>query len=128
MNHKKPFRWIDRMKSFTYAAAGIRMLFVKEHNAWIHALAAVSVIGLGLWLKISLVSWGLVALAIGGVLAAEMFNTAIETLTDMVSPEYHKSAKAVKDLAAGAVLISAIAAAVIGAIVFIPPLWSYFCN
>lgn len=109
-----------RIKSFGYAFKGIASLLKKEHNAWIHCLAIFLVTGAGLYFDITHTEWCIVVLCFGFVLAAEGFNTAIERLVDLVSPDYHPIAGDVKDVAAGAVLICAIAAAVIGGIVFLP--------
>ena len=109
-----------RIKSFGYAFKGIASLIKKEHNAWIHCLAIVVVTLAGLYFDITKTEWCMVVLCFGVVLAAEGFNTAIERLVDLVSPDYHPIAGDVKDVSAGAVLICAIAAAIVGMIVFIP--------
>lgn len=109
-----------RIKSFGYAFKGIASLLKKEHNAWIHCLAIVVVTALGFYFHITATEWCIVLLCFGMVLAAEGFNTAIERLVDLVSPERHPVAGDVKDVAAGAVLICAIAAAIIGCIIFLP--------
>lgn len=109
-----------RIKSFGYAFKGIASLLKKEHNAWIHCLAIVVVTSLGFYFQITSTEWCIVLLCFGMVLAAEGFNTAIERLVDLVSPERHPVAGDVKDVAAGAVLICAIAAAIIGCIIFLP--------
>lgn len=109
-----------RIKSFGYAFKGIASLLKKEHNAWIHCLAIVVVTSLGFYFHITPTEWCIVLLCFGMVLAAEGFNTAIERLVDLVSPERHPVAGDVKDVAAGAVLICAIAAAIIGCIIFLP--------
>lgn len=109
-----------RIKSFGYAFKGIASLLKKEHNAWIHCLAIVVVTSLGFYFHITPTEWCIVLLCFGMVLAAEGFNTAIERLVDLVSPERHPVAGDVKDVAAGAVLICAIAAAIIGFIIFLP--------
>ena len=109
-----------RIKSFGYAFKGIASLLKKEHNAWIHCLAIVVVTLAGIHFGITITEWCIVCLCFGMVLAAEGFNTAIERLVDLVSPDFHPVAGDVKDVAAGAVLICAIAAAIIGMIIFIP--------
>ena len=91
-----------------------------EPQALIHLLAALAVIIAGFSFEISVGEWIAISFAIGLVVVAEMLNTAIEKLTDMVSPEIHPNAKVVKDLAAGAVLMASIVALVIGLIVFLP--------
>lgn len=108
------------IKSFTYALKGIYFYITSEGNVRIHLLATVFVIGMGCWLHISLKQWILLVLAIGMVHAAEAFNTAIEEIVNFISPQRHPSAGKIKDLAAGGVLITAVAAAIIGALIFIP--------
>jgi len=109
-----------RIKSFGYAFKGIASLLKKEHNAWIHCSAIVLVTCAGFYFGITPTEWCVVVLCFGLVLAAEGFNTAIERLVDLVSPDFHPVAGDVKDVAAGAVLICAIAAAIVGLIVFVP--------
>ena len=109
-----------RIKSFGYAFKGIASLIKKEHNAWIHCTAIVVVTLAGFYFDITPTEWCIVVICFSLVLAAEGFNTAIERLVDLVSPDYHPIAGDVKDVAAGAVLICAIAAAIVGMIVFIP--------
>ena len=113
-----------RIKSFGYAFKGIASLLKKEHNAWIHCLAIMVVTLAGLYFDITRIEWCIVCICFGMVLAAEGFNTAIERLVDLVSPKFHPIAGDVKDVAAGAVLICAIAAAIIGLIIFIPYFFS----
>lgn len=117
MNQKK-FNIGDRLKSFKFAFNGIRILFVNEHNAWIHLAAAMLVIIAGIVLKISISEWLAVLIAIGLVFTSEAINTSIEKLSDFISPERQNSIKEVKDLASAGVLISAITALIIGLIVF----------
>lgn len=119
MNTKK-FSFADRLRSFRHAFRGIGFLFAGEHNAWIHGLAAVCVVVCGFVFSLSPPEWAAVVFAIGFVLALEAVNSALEALCDHVSPDHREIIGRVKDLAAGAVLIAAIAAAVIGCIIFIP--------
>lgn len=109
-----------RILSFTNAFRGIWQVIKHEANFKIHLLAAVVVIILGFVLHISLMEWLVVVLTIGVVMGAETFNSAIEKLVDITHPEQDKKAGLIKDMAAGAVLIIAIAAAIIGFIIFIP--------
>lgn len=118
------FTFRKRIRSFRYAFNGIKLLILREPNAWIHCFAAVCVVGAGLCLGLSTVEWGIIILVIGAVLAAEAVNSAIEVLADRVTPDYDEAIKQAKDLAAGAVLLLAIAAAVIGVIIFLPKLLS----
>lgn len=113
-----------RIYSFVYAFQGLVSFLKKEHNAWIHCLAIVVVCCTGFYFQINTIEWCIVLLCFGLVLSAEAFNTAIERLVDLVSPDYHPIAGNVKDVAAGAVLICAIIVAIIGLIIFIP----YFVN
>ena len=109
-----------RLKSFKFAFNGIRLLITHEHNAWIHCFAAICVIIAGFAFDISTTEWIAVTFAIGTVLAAEAVNSSIEAIADLVSPEYNEAIKRTKDLAAGAVLILAISAAIVGLIIFVP--------
>lgn len=120
MENKKPFRISDRIKSFGYALEGIGVFFRTQHNAWIHLFAAIVVVILGFVLEVDNPEWYWLILAIAMVFITEMFNTAIEFLTDIASPEIHPKAKMVKDIAAAAVLIASIAAIAIGLIIFLP--------
>lgn len=116
------FTFRKRLRSFRYAFNGICLLITKEHNAWIHCFAAVCVVTAGFLLEISKMEWIACVIVIGAVLAAEAVNSAVEALADFVSPEYNEAIKRTKDLAAGAVLLMAIAAAVVGGIIFFPKL------
>ena len=116
-----------RLKSFKFAFNGIKLLITREHNAWIHCFAAVCVIIAGYVFGISTTEWVAVVFAIGTVLAAEAVNSSIEAIADLVSPGYNEAIKRTKDLAAGAVLILAIAAAIVGLIIFVPKIIETFC-
>jgi diacylglycerol kinase (ATP) len=116
----------SRASSFRYAFKGLVLFFTTQPNALIHAVAAVIAVTLGFLFDITAWEWGLVIIAIGLVLASEAFNTSIEFLTDLVSPGYNEKAGKVKDLAAAAVLISAIIAAALGCIVFLPRILLFF--
>lgn len=109
-----------RLKSFGYAFHGIFYCLKTQHNFWIHLVATAIVIILGFVLDVSKAEWIILIFAIGLVLCLEIMNTAIEYVVDLLSPEHQKIAGLAKDLAAGAVLIGAIAAAIIGAMIFIP--------
>ena len=111
-----------RIASFGFAVNGIIQAVKSQPNFRIHLLIMALVVFAGFYLNISLWEWTCVIFAIGLVLVAELFNTAIETLTDLVSPDYHEKAGKTKDYAAGAVLVAAITAAVIGLVIFIPKL------
>lgn len=111
------------VNSFKYAIEGFISSFKTERNMKIHVLAMIIVIALGMFLKLNLIEWCIIIIAIATVISAELFNTAIETVVDMISPGKNEKAKLVKDIAAAAVLILAIGAAIVGAIIFIPKIW-----
>lgn len=117
---KKNFSIIARARSFKHAFRGVGIMIRTQHNAWVHMAAAMVAIVLGVYLEISLAEWAVLTLAMGFVLAAEAFNTAMEIDIDLTSPTYHPYARDTKDVAAGAVLISVIVASVIGLIIFLP--------
>lgn len=121
----QPFSWKARVASFSFAFRGIVAFFRTEHNAWIHGGLTVLVLVLSIVLKISKTEFILLVLAMTPVWMAELFNTAIEKAMDFISIEQHQQIKLVKDLAAAAVLIAAIAALLIGCIVFIPKILQY---
>lgn len=110
------------INSFKYAIEGFISSFKTERNMKIHILAMVLVVLLGMYLKLNLTEWCFIILAIALVIGSELFNTAIETIVDMVSPEKNPKAKLAKDISAAAVLAFSIGAAVIGALIFIPKL------
>ena len=107
-----------RLRSFRYAGRGVATMFRSEPNARIHALAAVAAIAAGLFFGIERGEWLAVVLAIGGVFCAEGFNTAFEALCDVASPRRNPHVERAKDVAAGAVLIAALAALAVGLLVF----------
>lgn len=109
-----------QIRSFGYAWKGIKSCVGKEQNLSFHLIATVVVVTAGWLWHITRTEWMIVLLCIGMVIAAELFNSAIERLVNLVSPERHPLAGQVKDIAAGAVLVCAVAAAIIGLIVFIP--------
>lgn len=127
MKNKK-FSVSDRLKSFKYAFNGFKILFRDEHNARIHLLAAIVAIVLGWFLKISLTEWLAISIVIGLVFITEIINSCIENMADFISPEKHHQIKKIKDLAAAAVLLSAILAVVIGLLIFIPRFISLLTN
>lgn len=108
---------------FSYAWSGLVKIVKTERNFRIHLLAMVLVILLGIVVKLSRIEWMIVFLVIGFVLVAETTNTAIEKLIDYVKPDIHPAAGVIKDMAAGAVLLAAITASVIGCLLFIPKLY-----
>jgi len=112
-----------QVHSFKYAFNGIKYCVGKEQNLSFHLLATVLVVSAGFILGISRMEWMLIILCIGLVVAAELVNSAIERLVDLVSPERHPIAGQVKDIAAGAVLVCAVAAAIVGILIFFPYLF-----
>ena len=112
-----------QIRSFGYAWKGLRQCIGKEQNLSFHLITTIIVIGAWILFDITRTEWMIIILCIGMVVAAELFNTAIERLVDLVSPERHPIAGQVKDIAAGAVLVCAVAAAIIGGIIFIPYLF-----
>ncbi len=117
---QQKFSFEKRLHSFKYAYNGLKLLLKHEHNARVHALVAVCVIICGIVLKISASEWIAVVFAIGSVFSMEIVNSAIEGIADIISPEWHAKIKMIKDLSAAGVLVSAIAALVIGLIIFVP--------
>ncbi len=117
-----PFQFARLPRRLADASRGIYRLLRTCANARIHLLATVIVVGLGIWLKLSRAEWLWITLAIGGVWTAEGINSAIEALADRISRDHDALIREAKDLAAGAVLIAALAAAAIGLIIFIPHL------
>jgi diacylglycerol kinase (ATP) len=95
-------------------------MVVSQHNAWVHAAATLLVVAGGLTLDVSRVEWMLLILAMVSVWTAEALNTALEFLCDVASPDFHPLVEKAKDVAAGAVLICALGAAIVGALVFCP--------
>ena len=128
MKTSNPFSISQRLKSFKYAFAGLRTLFIEEHNARIHLLGAVVAVILGFVLKISLGEWIALVIVMGLVFICELFNTSLEALADFVSPGKHPQIKKVKDLAAAAVFISALSALITGIIIFIPKIINLCTN
>jgi diacylglycerol kinase len=100
--------------SFGYAFAGLAAAWRTQRNLRIHAGLAVAVVVAGLLLRLTALGWGIVALAIGLVAAAELFNTALEAVVDLASPQDHPLAKRAKDVAAAGVLVAALAATAAG--------------
>ena len=107
--------------SFRHAFDGIRYVVRTQRNARIHLAAVVIVVLLGLYVGLDRVEWALIVLTIGAVLASEWFNTAAEVTIDLCTPEPHPLAKIAKDVAAGAVLVAAAAAVLVGLLVLLIP-------
>lgn len=115
--------WSKFIAGFGHAFRGLWYALRTQRNARVHVSIAILALLLAIILRISAVEFAMVFVAITGVFIAEMFNTVFELCIDLASPEYHPLAKIAKDVAAGAVLLSAILAVVIGVFVFGPHLW-----
>src|ERR1700744_4043776 len=120
MEPKQKFTIRSRLRSFVYAWQGIRRFITEEHNARIHAVATIIVIAAARICEVSRMEWIALIGVIGLVWTAEMFNTCIERMSDMITLEQHPQIKYIKDLAAGAVLAAAGIAVITGLIIFLP--------
>jgi diacylglycerol kinase (ATP) len=116
------FRLSERAASFRHAFRGIGTVIRTQHNAWIHLVATVIAIALGFYVTLSAMEWCVIVVAIALVWVTEAVNTAIEFLADEVTRERREGIGHAKDVGAGAVLLAAIAALVLGALVFVPHL------
>ena len=116
------------IKSFGHAFRGIGATLASETHMKFHFGISLLVVAFGIWLQISITEWLICLICFGVVISAELFNTAIESLVDLISPEVHPLAGKAKDIAAGAVLVSAIFAAIIGLIIFVPKLYIFVMN
>ena len=115
-----------RIKSFSYAFAGLKVLFREEHNSWIHAVAAVMAIVAGFLFRISYMEWIAVLIVIGMVISAEILNSSLERTADFVKAERDDRKRDIKDLGAAAVLVCAIVAVLVGLIIFLPKILALF--
>jgi diacylglycerol kinase len=113
------------IRSFYYAFLGIGHLFRTQRNARIELAIGIIACGLAFWLKVTRAEWGVLILTIACVLILEGLNTAMEAVVDLASPQIHPLAKTAKDVAAGMVLIAAIASIGVGLIILGPPLWAH---
>ncbi len=110
----------SRVLSFSYACNGIKIVLTSQINARIHAIITLGVVGAGLLLKLSLIEWSIILLAMMAVWCAEALNTAIELLADAAIPEVHPLVRKAKDVAAGAVLLAALGSVIIGLLILLP--------
>ena len=108
------------IKSFTYAITGIKTAIKEEPNLKVHLILAVLAIIMGIFLNINPTEWSILAIAIVTVIVLEFINTSIEAIVDLVSPKIAHKAKVAKDVAAGAVLVAALSAVIIGIAIFAP--------
>ncbi len=120
ITEKKRFSIVARVKSTTHAWRGLGIFIKTTHNSWVHIFFGILAIYLGFVLHISSIEWVMVVFSIGLVIITEALNTAFEIDIDLTSPTYHPYARDTKDVAAGAVLISAVVAGIIGLIIFLP--------
>jgi diacylglycerol kinase len=113
----------SRVRSFAHAFDGWRYVLRTQRNLWLQVVIALTVFGVAAWLGLGVFQWAVIVLTTAMVLAAEFFNTAIEVVLDLVSPQEHPLARLGKDVAAAAVLLTALAAVFIGILVLGPPLY-----
>lgn len=118
----------SRIAAFGHAFRGWWHVLQTQHNAWIHSIVATVIVALGLWLGLTPHDWAIIVLTIAMVFTAEFINTAIEAVVDLASPVHHPLARVGKDVGAGAVLVAALAAALIGLLILGPPLWARFVS
>ena len=121
----KKFSVSSRVESFKHAIRGIGLMLRSQQNAWIHAMATVSVVVFGLLFGVTRSQWCWLVLALAVEWTADAMNTALELLADFASPEFHPLVKKAKDVAAGAVLISALGSVIIGLFVLGPYLLGF---
>ncbi len=114
---------MNRVLAFKYALEGFRSAFREEPNIKLHIIVALLVIIAGFYFGISQAEWIVVIILIGFVISLEMTNTAIEAVVDSFTDTEHPAAKLAKDISAGAVLVAAISAAIVGIIIFLPYLY-----
>lgn len=110
-------------RAFGDAFAGLGYVLRTQRNVRVHVVVTAGVVVTGVWLDLAAAEWAILALTIGLVMAAEIGNTALEALVDLASPDFHPLAKTAKDTAAGAVLVAAVTAVVVGLLVLGPPLY-----
>ncbi len=124
----RQFSLRGRIQSFKYAIRGVILMLKSQHNAWLHAVASILVLFVGLLFGLSDPEWCRLVLAIMAVWTAEALNTALEFLADVASPEFHPLVEKAKDVAAGAVLISAVGSVVIALLVLGPHAYSFLSD
>lgn len=122
-----PLFW-GRVHSFQHAGRGVLFMLRTQHNAWIHATVTVLVVALGVVLNVRPHEWCWLVLAMASAWTAESFNTALEIIVDIASPEYRPAAGRAKDVAAGAVLLCSIGATIVGLIILLPRLLALFAG
>ena len=113
----------NRWRAFGFAIQGVDTFFREGIHARLHAVAAMGVVLAGFYFEVSIIEWSILLLCIGLVLGLEAMNSAVEYLTDLVSPEHHDLAKKTKDVSAAAVLFAALISTIIALIIFVPKLF-----
>jgi len=121
---RQPTFW----RSVSHAWSGLVYTFRTQRNARWHVIGGLAAVALATWLQLDVVRWAILVLTIGAVGAGETINTTVEALVDLMSPEWHERAKVAKDVSAGAVLLLAITAIVVGLLILGPPLWDKLMN
>ena len=119
---QKPFSFSGRVRSFRYALRGIVGMIATQHNTWVHGAVMMAVIAAGILCALSAGEWCIIVLTVAAVWTAEALNTALEYLCDAVSPQLNPLVEKAKDVAAGAVLMSALGAVLVGMLIFGPRL------
>lgn len=114
------------LKSYSYAFKGLFKTFREEQNLRIQTIASLIIFILGVYFKISRLEWALLVLVIGLVLVAEITNSAVERITDVLKPRINNYVKEIKDVMAAGVLLSSMAAIIVGLVVFLPYLYKFF--
>lgn len=117
-------RAASRLAAIGHALEGWWFVIRTQRNAWIHAVASVTVFGLSLFLGLTRMEWAIIILTVAIVWMAEFINTALEAVVDLASPDLHPLAKVGKDVAAAAVLIGALTAVLVGLLILGPALWN----
>jgi diacylglycerol kinase (ATP) len=120
------FSFFDRFKSSKYAWNGLKILIKEEHNAWIHLAGLSGAVLFSFYFRLTPLEWVAILLTVGNVFAFELINTSIENVADFISPDRHDQIKKIKDLSAGAVLVSVIIAILVGLIIFLPKFSTIF--
>lgn|SRR3989338_2566413 len=119
------FTLTGRLRSIRHALEGLLLMLKTQPNARIHLAATIVVVLAGFYYEITAAHWAIITLTILSVWVAETLNTAFEYLCDVTNPEFHPAVKKAKDISAGAVLISALGAIIIGLIIFLPYILNY---
>jgi len=117
------FSFRSRLRSVAFAWRGVRLVMIGQQNAWIHFAFTIAAIAAGFFFRISRLEWCAIVLAMMAVWTAEALNTALELLCDVATTEFHPLVEKAKDVAAGAVLFSALGSVVVGVLVFLPHLF-----